>query len=140
MHNVYNMQYRKIPANEKELNGKHKIKGKRNHKPEPPKPFSPGWCYQPVLKGLGGFWVQDFFPLILCFPFNSFSFAGILRYYILYTLCIYINRISRRTDHIYIYIIECLTQHSHIHMYIYNLVYIYIYNLSPTWRHYCGSG
>ena len=25
MHNMYNMQYHKIPANEKELNGKHKI-------------------------------------------------------------------------------------------------------------------
>ena len=69
----------------------------------------------------GGVLVLIFiFPLILCFPFNSFLFAGILRYYILYTLCIYINRISRRTDHIYI--IKCLTttiNYSHIHMYIY---------------------
>ena len=65
----------------------------------------------------GGVWF--YFPLTLCFPFNSFLFAGILRYYILYTLCIYINRFSRRTD--YIYIIECLTttiNYSHIHMYI----------------------
>ena len=42
------------------------------------------------------------FHLILCFPFNSFLFASILRYYILYTLCIYTNRISSRTNHIYI--------------------------------------
>ena len=63
------------------------------------------------------------FPLILCFPFNYFLFPGILRYYTLFTLCIYIyiNRISSRTGHIYI--IKCLTTTtincSHIHMYIY---------------------
>ena len=37
MHNMYNL-YRKIPANKKELNGKHKINGK---KPKPPKHLVP---------------------------------------------------------------------------------------------------
>ena len=34
--------------------------------------FSPGWLHQPGLKGLGVYGL--FFLLILCFPFNSFSF------------------------------------------------------------------
>ena len=83
--------------------------------------FSTGWCYQPVLKSLGGFSFIIHFPLILCFPFNSFSFAGILLYYILYTLCIYINRISRRTDHIYIY---HRMSHNHTIIHTYTCIYI----------------
>ena len=49
MHNVYNMLYRKIPANKKELNGKHKINGKIKIKTKTLQTFSTGWCYQPVL-------------------------------------------------------------------------------------------
>ena len=63
------------------------------------------------------------FSIWLYFPFNSF-FAGISRYYKLYTLCIYINIISSRIDH-NIYISSNVSQPSLINSHIYTHMYIY---------------
>ena len=62
------------------------------------------------------------FSIWLYFPFNSFLFAGILRYYILYTLCIYINRFSRRTA----YISSNVSQPTPLIIHTYTCIYIYI--------------
>jgi hypothetical protein len=67
----------------------------------------------------------NYFQLILCFPFNYFSFQTYLT--VLRTVHvmhnIYINRISLRTDQIYISSNSIVHMHSHTHTHIYIDIY-----------------